>query len=475
MAHPSLPPHLPQIQPGTLPPGTIDAATAAAIAAVNMGGEGFGAFGFSMNALNAAAAGGPATGPDEGYEYEVVVRQQPVQARMCGFAKTLERRLIDPPPILQLLITQNGVPITVDYERTPTLICHATLRAEDGISDRALVLRATNTSGGTGGGSGGSAPQSSASATPVAAGAGGGSGVTANASASAAGAPQVRPYQPPQVHYPPQHQQHQHQQQQQQQQQQSSQDGQGYIHHPPADEEFKPYTAITAPPQGTNPGSGEEKIYKTLVGSTVVPCHVLNDLDGRPGMYFVFHDLGVRTRGMYRLFFSVHSVAGLDKLLDPSTSKVRPASRAWASTTSGTFQVYTPAFFPGTMESTDLSRHFARQGMPIHLRHDYAAIRFQPYYKRPSEDQQQQQEPSPQQPSHPPPPAAQRHQQRSQQRRHEHVPIEAGEDTDMDSHEVVTHITTSRPPPGHDDTMAPHEGVLYVTPQQQQELMNQSI
>ncbi|KAI8995736.1 velvet factor-domain-containing protein, partial [Gaertneriomyces semiglobifer] len=211
---------------------------------------------------------------------------------------------------------------------------------------------------------------------------------------------------------------------------------------------------------------------------------VLNDLDGRPGMYFVFHDLGVRTRGMYRLFFSVHSVAGLDKLLDPSTSKVRPASRAWASTTSDTFQVYTPAFFPGTMESTDLSRHFARQGMPIHLRHDYAAIRFQPYYKRPSEDQnqqqQQQQEPSPQQQPHHPStaPPAQRQRQHQQRRHEQHVPAPSGmegEDTDMDSNEVVTHITTSRPPPGHEESMgSTQDGVLYVTHQQQQELMNQS-
>jgi len=48
--------------------------------------------------------------------YELVVCQQPLHARMCGFGEK-DRRPIDPPPIVQLIVKQQGQdsPIDVQY------------------------------------------------------------------------------------------------------------------------------------------------------------------------------------------------------------------------------------------------------------------------------------------------------------------------------------------------------------------------
>ncbi|KAJ3038697.1 hypothetical protein HK097_003090 [Rhizophlyctis rosea] len=48
-----------------------------------------------------------------GYTYELVFRQEPTQARMSGFAQTMERRLIDPAPVLQLILKKGGKVIPV--------------------------------------------------------------------------------------------------------------------------------------------------------------------------------------------------------------------------------------------------------------------------------------------------------------------------------------------------------------------------
>lgn len=44
--------------------------------------------------------------------YELVVCQQPLHARMCGFGEK-DRRPIDPPPIVQLIVKQNDVPVDI--------------------------------------------------------------------------------------------------------------------------------------------------------------------------------------------------------------------------------------------------------------------------------------------------------------------------------------------------------------------------
>ncbi|KAF9491129.1 hypothetical protein BDN71DRAFT_102073 [Pleurotus eryngii] len=56
---------------------------------------------------SAMAVGGTASGMGVGggtLEYELTVRQEPKQARMCGIGGKADRRPIDPPPIVQLRV-----------------------------------------------------------------------------------------------------------------------------------------------------------------------------------------------------------------------------------------------------------------------------------------------------------------------------------------------------------------------------------
>ncbi|KXT14792.1 hypothetical protein AC579_9647 [Pseudocercospora musae] len=64
--------------------------------------------------------------------YTLSIRQQPAAARACGFGER-DRRVIDPPPILELKITdRDGVP---ECDSTGMLALHCTLLSPDGSDD----------------------------------------------------------------------------------------------------------------------------------------------------------------------------------------------------------------------------------------------------------------------------------------------------------------------------------------------------
>ncbi|TKA64480.1 hypothetical protein B0A55_11371 [Friedmanniomyces simplex] len=70
------------------------------------------------------------------FNYELVIRQQPVAARACGFGER-DRRVIDPPPILELKITDaEGAP---REDHGCMLALHCTLMTEDGSQDDTAV------------------------------------------------------------------------------------------------------------------------------------------------------------------------------------------------------------------------------------------------------------------------------------------------------------------------------------------------
>nr|POE79956.1 sexual development regulator velc [Quercus suber] len=63
-------------------------------------------------------------------DYTLTVRQQPIAARACGFGER-DRRVVDPPPIIELKITNK---VTGQPEQDPTamLALHCSLRSHDG-------------------------------------------------------------------------------------------------------------------------------------------------------------------------------------------------------------------------------------------------------------------------------------------------------------------------------------------------------
>ncbi|KAI9208744.1 velvet factor-domain-containing protein [Polychytrium aggregatum] len=73
--------------------------------------------------------------------YKLVISQQPIRARMCGFSDTKDRRLIDPPPVIQLLVVdREGNTIDVSPEHYPLLVCYVSLYSAQGSEDRSVVI-----------------------------------------------------------------------------------------------------------------------------------------------------------------------------------------------------------------------------------------------------------------------------------------------------------------------------------------------
>ncbi|KAI8080452.1 velvet factor-domain-containing protein [Thamnidium elegans] len=72
--------------------------------------------------------------------YELVVCQQPLHARMCGFGEK-DRRPIDPPPIVQLIVKQQGQdnPVDVQMLQIPFFVLHVTLWSDDRTEERNII------------------------------------------------------------------------------------------------------------------------------------------------------------------------------------------------------------------------------------------------------------------------------------------------------------------------------------------------
>ena len=129
---------------------------------------------------------------------------------------------------------------------------------------------------------------------------------------------------------------------------------------------------------------------------------LLDDIDDKPGIFFVFSDLSVRSEDWFRLKFSLFNVG--DNLDGLSTEEIfrraeannaapsmsvqeacKPGSKqpdglkasliaktapCLATVFSQTFKVYSAKKFPGVAEGTKLSRKFAKQGVKISVRKD---------------------------------------------------------------------------------------------------------
>ncbi|KAJ1935893.1 hypothetical protein EC988_008349 [Linderina pennispora] len=97
---------------------------------------------------------------------------------------------------------------------------------------------------------------------------------------------------------------------------------------------------------------------RNLVGTTVSGAYLLKDEHDQHNIFFIFHDLSVRTEGRFRLKFQFTII--------PSQEEPRAfiESIVW----SDTFEVYSAKAFPGMTDSTELSKAFAKQGIKITIR-----------------------------------------------------------------------------------------------------------
>ncbi|KAH4017292.1 hypothetical protein HBI25_159770 [Parastagonospora nodorum] len=73
--------------------------------------------------------------------YELRVRQQPIAARACGFGER-DRRVIDPPPIIQLLVTNPKTGVAEQEELRYSLnVVHCTLWNAEGTNEETALIQ----------------------------------------------------------------------------------------------------------------------------------------------------------------------------------------------------------------------------------------------------------------------------------------------------------------------------------------------
>ncbi|KAJ3039422.1 hypothetical protein HDV00_012198 [Rhizophlyctis rosea] len=123
-------------------------------------------------------------------------------------------------------------------------------------------------------------------------------------------------------------------------------------------------TSTNAPTSTYSYGPPTEsfKWERSLFGSLVSSCHFLTDLSGSKGAYFVFPDLSIRIEGKFRLKLIM---SDLSCIYSGQTERAAPQV---CTAVSQVFTAYTARDWPGMQESTDLSKHFADQGIKIPIR-----------------------------------------------------------------------------------------------------------
>lgn len=105
---------------------------------------------------------------------------------------------------------------------------------------------------------------------------------------------------------------------------------------------------------------------RNLIGSLCVSAFKLTNPNNEMGVWFILQDLSVRTEGSFRLKMNFVNVGS------PTTAQTLNMASApvLASCYSDKFDVYSAKKFPGVIESTNLSKCFATQGIKIPIRKD---------------------------------------------------------------------------------------------------------
>ncbi|KAI7886693.1 hypothetical protein K492DRAFT_190068 [Lichtheimia hyalospora FSU 10163] len=121
---------------------------------------------------------------------------------------------------------------------------------------------------------------------------------------------------------------------------------------------------------------------RNLLGTiTANAIRLFNDKN-EPGVYFVFHDLSIRTDGRFSLKFFMLGLSCNTVDFPPFSATIQN------EVFSDPFTVYTAKKFPGMTESTPLSRAFANQGIKIITRREASYTRASDrYYGMPSTGQ----------------------------------------------------------------------------------------
>jgi hypothetical protein len=112
---------------------------------------------------------------------------------------------------------------------------------------------------------------------------------------------------------------------------------------------------------------------RNLIGSLTTNACLLRDEKKTPGIWFILQDLSVRTEDWFRLkatFFNLGVPAnpGMQGGGPRPLVLTKDTVPTLAEIFSSPFQVFSAKKFPGVIESTELSKEFAKQGVKIPIR-----------------------------------------------------------------------------------------------------------
>jgi hypothetical protein len=299
------------------------------------------------------------------WTYKLVVEQQPIRARMCGFGDK-DRRPITPPPCIRLVVCDAKTGLEVDPQDVDStyFVLMVDLWNEDGSRAVNLVRHCS------------SAPSVSISNSAVAS-----YPPPADRALYIAGT--VPPWNPMTQSHMAQNPMTQiprpigHYTQQQQLQQPYTYAPNGVHTQYPQYPGSAGYTP--APPQmmAVAASGSNQNHTRNLIGMNAVNACRLNDTTGKMGFWFVLQDLSVRTEGSFRLKLSMCDVGtGSGNNAHVSVGK----SPILATVNSEPFTVYSAKKFPGVIESTPLSKCFASQGIKIAIRKENKQLSNQAEY-----------------------------------------------------------------------------------------------
>lgn len=117
---------------------------------------------------------------------------------------------------------------------------------------------------------------------------------------------------------------------------------------------------------------------RNLIGNLTASAFRLKDTTDKEGIWFVMQDLSIRTEGWFRLKFSFVNLGQKDAqrvengvengTSDSTLVGIGENAPCLATCFSAPFHVWSAKKFPGVIESTELSKKFAAQGIKIPIR-----------------------------------------------------------------------------------------------------------
>ncbi|KAF8812211.1 hypothetical protein BYT27DRAFT_7132530 [Phlegmacium glaucopus] len=148
-----------------------------------------------------------------------------------------------------------------------------------------------------------------------------------------------------------------------------------YAQYPPSISGSPPPSTLVTP--ATVPPLPRHTYTRTLVGPLSANACRLLDEHRKPGIFFLFQDLSVRTEGAFRLRMRLMNVGAPPA---PETGAIRihtDVSPILAQAFTEQFMVYSAKRFPGVPDTTALSIAFGNQGQKLPLRNRHGSSKRQ--------------------------------------------------------------------------------------------------